>query len=58
MADKKLTQNVVHGVIIGGSIGLIGSWMGMNPGIATFLGLCCGFLAGLTKYHLDKRLKK
>jgi hypothetical protein len=55
--QKSPTEPIVHGVILGGSIGLIGGWFGMDPGRAVLLGLICGFLAGWTKYQLDRRRK-
>jgi hypothetical protein len=56
--QKSNTESIVHGIILGGSIGLIGGWFGMDPGRAVLLGLICGLLAGLTKYRLDKRGRK
>lgn len=56
MSEKKTsTEPIVHGIILGGSIGLIASWMGMDPGRAVMLGLICGGLAGLTKYFIEKK---
>lgn len=46
---------VLRGLLIGGSIGMIAGWFGMDVGRALALGLICGLAAGLTKRHLDKR---
>lgn len=40
---------------MGGSIGLIAGWFGMNPPRALALGLACGLLAGVTKALVDKK---
>lgn len=46
---------IVRGIIMGGSIGLIAGWFGMNPSRALALGLICGLLAGVTKAFVDKK---
>ncbi len=46
---------IVRGIILGGSIGLIAGWAGMNPPRALALGLVCGLLAGVTKALVDKK---
>jgi ABC-type uncharacterized transport system permease subunit len=51
--DKK--QAVMRGIIMGGSIGLIAGWFGMNPPRALLLGLVCGLLAGVTKALVDRK---
>ncbi|MFW6324724.1 MAG: hypothetical protein ACOC0U_06630 [Desulfovibrionales bacterium] len=56
--QKSSSEPVVHGLILGGSLGLIASWFGMDPGRSVMLGLISGLLAGLTKFFLDRKLKK
>jgi hypothetical protein len=55
--QKSSTQPILHGIVLGGSIGLMAGWFGMEPGRAVIMGLICGLLAGLTKLYLDKRRK-
>lgn len=42
---------IVRGILIGGSLGIVGTWfMDMDPIRAVGLGLIAGFLAGITRY--------
>ncbi len=45
----------VRGIILGGSVGLIATWFGMDPIRALFLGILCGLLAVLTRMAAQKR---
>jgi uncharacterized membrane protein YeaQ/YmgE (transglycosylase-associated protein family) len=49
---------VMRGVIVGGSIGMIASWFGYEPGKAFFLGIICGILAAFTRIMADRFRKK
>lgn len=49
---------VVRGLLIGGSIGMIAGWFGMDMGRSLAYGLVCGLAAGLTKYFVDKKSQK
>ncbi|MCA1743786.1 MAG: hypothetical protein ABR542_05940 [Desulfonatronovibrio sp.] len=44
----------VRGIILGGSVGLIATWFGMDPIRAFFLGILCGLLAVLTRMAAQK----
>lgn len=59
MSDKPtLTDSVVRGIIVGGSIGAIAGWFFMDIGRAIGLGLIMGFLAGLTHARLTSKRKR
>ncbi len=47
---------IVRGILIGGAIGLMASWFGFPGLFALGLGMIAGFLAGVTRYLLEKRL--
>ncbi|NCC24163.1 MAG: hypothetical protein EOM25_03030 [Deltaproteobacteria bacterium] len=47
-----------RGILLGGSVGFIASWMGMPLQRAFFLGVIGGVLAGLTKGLVDKSKDK
>lgn len=47
---------IVRGILIGGSLGLIGTWfLDMDPIRAVGLGLIAGFLAGFTRYRMRRK---
>jgi len=50
-------QAILRGLIIGGSLGMIAGWFGIDPARAFFLGTACGLLAGLTRLLADRRKK-
>ena len=56
--DEKKRASILsalgRGILLGGSVGFIASWMGMPLQRAFFLGVIGGLLAGLTKGLLDK----
>jgi hypothetical protein len=57
MNDNKrntIVSAMGRGILLGGSVGLIASWMGMPLQRAFFLGVLGGVLAGLTKALVDK----
>ncbi|PIE69436.1 MAG: hypothetical protein CSA21_02045 [Deltaproteobacteria bacterium] len=56
--NNELGQAVMRGLLLGGSIGLIAGWFGMQPLRALFTGFLCGILAGMTKYRLANKKKK
>lgn len=49
---------LLRGVIIGGCIGLMATWFGLDPVRSFFLGMLCGLLAAYTVNHLQQRRKK
>jgi uncharacterized membrane protein YeaQ/YmgE (transglycosylase-associated protein family) len=49
---------LLRGVIIGGCIGLMATWFGLDPVRAFFLGMICGLLAAYTANRLQQRRKK
>lgn len=48
----------VRGIILGGSVGFIATWFGMDPIRALLLGILCGLLAVLTRIAVLKRKNK
>lgn len=48
----------VRGIILGGSVGLIATWFGMDPIRALFFGILCGLLAVLTRMVVQKKKDK
>lgn len=50
MSDKNLnvTDYLARGILIGGSLGVIGGWLFFDFRRGLFLGMLCGALAGLT----------
>ena len=52
-----MTEMLARGILIGGSIGAVAGLFGMDPARALLLGLGAGFLAGLTRYKLQKKRK-
>ncbi len=50
-------NNIVRGIILGGSLGLIASWTGVEPLRAVLLGMIFGVLAVMTRVALEKRKK-
>jgi len=58
MADNNHSagrEAILRGLIIGGSLGMMAGWFGMDPARAFFLGTACGLLAGVTKSLTDRR---
>jgi len=53
-----MTDMLARGILIGGSIGALAGLFGMDPARAMLLGLVAGFLAGLTRYKLQKKRKE
>ncbi len=47
----------VRGIILGGSVGFIATWFGMEPARALLLGILCGLLAVLTRMAMQKGRK-
>jgi len=50
-----MERYIVRGILIGGAIGLMASWFGYPGLFALGLGMIAGFLAGVTRYILEKR---
>ena len=55
--EKKpdVTNSVMRGLLIGGSIGIIGTLLDVNQAI--LLGLLMGCLAGFTHYKIQQKKK-
>ncbi|HDQ40938.1 MAG TPA: hypothetical protein ENN39_07940 [Desulfonatronum sp.] len=49
---------LIRGAIIGGSIGLMAVWFGMDPARSFFLGVCCGLLGAFTAHRIQQNRKK
>ncbi|MFP4393426.1 MAG: hypothetical protein ACLFOA_09570 [Desulfohalobiaceae bacterium] len=52
-----MQNSIVRGIILGGSVGLIASWTGVDPLRALLLGMVCGVLAVLTRMAVQKSRK-
>ncbi len=52
-----MQNNIVRGIILGGSVGLIAGWTGVEPLRALILGMICGILAVLTRAAVQNRKK-
>lgn len=50
-----MERYIVRGILIGGAIGLMASWFGYPAMFALGLGMIAGFLAGITRYMIEKR---
>ena len=50
-----MERYIVRGILIGGAIGLMASWFGYPALFAMGLGMVGGFLAGVTRYVLERR---
>ena len=46
---------IVRGILIGGAIGLMASWFGYPAMFSLGLGMIAGFLAGVTRYCMERR---
>lgn len=49
---------LVRGAIIGGSIGIMAVWFGMDPVRSFFLGIGCGLLGAYTAHQIQQKRKK
>lgn len=56
--ENSPSHAVMRGVIIGGSVGMMASWIGFEPVKAFFMGIICGILAAGTRILADKIRKK
>ncbi len=56
MADKHVTDALVRGILLGGSVGIIGGLvLSMELSRALLLGMLCGVLGAVTSYSRSKR---
>lgn len=55
---RKGLPPAIRGAIIGGSIGLMATWFGMDVGRAFFLGIVCGLLGALTAQRIQRKRSK
>lgn len=49
---------LVRGAIIGGSIGLMATWFGLDPARSLFLGIFCGLLGAFTAHRIQQKRKR
>jgi hypothetical protein len=56
-AKQKGLHPLLRGAIIGGSIGLMAVWFGLDPARAFFLGIGCGVLAAFTAQRIQRNRK-
>ena len=57
-SQNKGLPPVVRGAIVGGSIGLMATWFGVDVGRALFYGIVCGLLAAYTAQKIQEKRKK
>jgi hypothetical protein len=53
--SQKGLPPVVRGAIIGGSIGLMATWFGLDLTRAFFLGIFCGVLGAITAQRIQQK---
>lgn len=60
--DGNMTNNttkglhpLIRGAVIGGSIGLMAVWFGMDPARSFFLGIGCGLLGAFTAHRIQQK---
>ncbi|GAB6058771.1 hypothetical protein [Desulfonatronum parangueonense] len=56
--SQKGLPPVLRGAIVGGSIGLMATWFGVDVGRALFYGIICGLLAAYTAQKIQENRKK
>lgn len=56
MADKNVTDALVRGILLGGSVGIVGGLvLSMDLSRALFLGMLCGVLGAVTSYARSRK---
>ncbi len=50
-----MERYIVRGILIGAAIGLMASWFGYPLLFSTGLGMIGGFLAGVTRYAIERK---